>query len=120
MKQSGEYSGRKCLKLLNHTSEKKKKLSLGDYLCRKDEGQFDMVEFPDDKFSVVKLYEHIEKHFFLPREMNIEVGRFFRRPACVKEMKVCACLFLMIIYTICIILGSKKRRTIIYGWVSWQ
>ena len=46
---------------MNHTSEKTKNLSLGDYLCRKDDEQFDMVDFPDDESSIVALYEHIEK-----------------------------------------------------------
>ena len=55
--------------LCNHTEEKKKKICLGDYLCRKNEGQFDMVDFPDDEFSVVRLYKHIEKYLFPPREM---------------------------------------------------
>ena len=89
VKETGEYKGRECLRLCNHTEEKKKKLCLGDYLCRKNEGQFDMVDFPDDEFSVVRLYKHIEEHFFPSREMEVEVGRFFRRAASRKQMKVC-------------------------------
>ena len=77
------------LKLLNHSTEKKKKLSLQDFTCRKDEGQFDIVDFADDEFSIIKLYEHIEKYFMPPEETGIEVGRFFRRHASNKEMKVC-------------------------------
>ena len=50
------------LKLLNHASEKEEKLILQDYNCRKDNGQFDMIDFPDDEFSVVKLHAHIEKN----------------------------------------------------------
>ena len=85
---SGEYQGREILNLLNHTVEKKKKLTLLDYNCRKDEGQFDMVDFPDDEFSVVKLYKHIEKHFMPHVSSNITVDRFFCRHASAKIMKV--------------------------------
>ena len=73
-KKDGEYKGRECLKLLNHVTEKKKKLSLQDYLCRKDNGQFDMVDFIQDNFSIVKLYKHIEKHHMPAEETGIEVG----------------------------------------------
>ena len=85
---SGKYLGRKMLKLLNHTVEKKKKLILTDYNCRKDEGQFDMVDFPNDEFSVVELYKHIEMHFMPHVSSNITVDRFFRRHTSVKVMKV--------------------------------
>ena len=47
-----------------------------------------MIDFGEDEFSIVKLYEHIEKHFMPPEETGIEVGRFFRRHASNKEMKV--------------------------------
>ena len=76
------------LKWLNHTVEKKKKMTLLDYNCRKDEGQFDMVDFPDDGFSVIKLYKNIDKHFMPHVNSNIIVDRFFRRHASVKVMKV--------------------------------
>ena len=36
-----------------------------------------MVDFAADEFSIVKLYEHIEKNFMPPAETGIEVGRFF-------------------------------------------
>ena len=87
--------------MLNHSTEKKKKLSLQDFTCRKDEGQFDMIDFGEDEFSIVKLYEHIEKHFMPPEETGIEVGRFFRRHASNKEMKVCLyfCILLFLYYT---------------------
>ena len=65
-----------------------KKLSLGDYLCRKSEGQFDIVNFPDDAFSIVTLYEHVEKHSFSSYEIGIEVGRVFRRTGSKKDMSV--------------------------------
>ena len=77
------------MKLLNHKCEKKKKLTLQDFTCCKDEGQFDMIDFADDEFSIVKLYIHIEKYFMPPCETGIDVGRFFRRHASNKEMKVC-------------------------------
>ena len=70
----------------------KNTLSLGNPLCHKDEGLFDMVDFPDNKFSIVSLYKHIEKHFMPPPELGIEVGRFFRRAASRKQMKVCGVL----------------------------
>ena len=80
------------LKLLNHTVEKKKqkkqKLTLLDYNYRKDEGQFDMVDFSEDEFSVVKLYKHIEKHFMFHISSNIIVDHFFRRHASAKVVKV--------------------------------
>ena len=56
--------------------EKKKRLNLLDCNCRKHEGQFDMVDFPGDEFSVVKLYKHIEKHFMLHVSSNITVNHF--------------------------------------------
>ena len=88
-KKSGEYKGRDTLKLLNHSEEKAKKLTLSDYLCRKDEGQFDMVDFSGDEFSIIKLYKHIEKHFMPPVELGIEVPDcFFRRHAAQKVIKV--------------------------------
>ena len=82
------------MKLLNHVTEKKKKLSLQDYLCRKDNGQFDMVDFNQDNFSIVKLYKHIEKYHMPAEETGIEVGRFFGRHASNKEMKVCLFFYL--------------------------
>ena len=88
-KESGEYKGVECLKLLNHTEEKKKKLTLQDFLCRKDEGQFDMIDFDEDEYSIVKLYKHIVTHFLPPTELGIDVkGCFFRRIASEKELKV--------------------------------
>ena len=75
-KEDREYKDRKCLRLLNHTFVKTKKLSLGDYLCRKDDGQFYMVDFLDNKFLIVALYKHIEKHFFPHPSLHIQVGRF--------------------------------------------
>ena len=47
-----------------------------------------MIDFGDDEFFIVKLYEHIEKHFMPPEETGIDVGCFFRRHASKKEMKV--------------------------------
>ena len=77
------------MKLLNHSQEKAKKLTLQDYLCRKDEGQFDMIEFPEDEFSIVKLYKHIEKNLMPPKESKYEVeGCCFRRMASAKALKV--------------------------------
>ena len=58
----GEYTGRKCLELRNHDSEKTKKLSLGD-------GVHDMVDDPNDPFCVVKLYEQIES-FMPPKDSD--------------------------------------------------
>lgn len=113
MKEAGEYKGRECLRLCNHTEEKKKKLCLGDYLCRKNEGQFDMIDFPDDEFSVVRLYKHIEEHFFPPVTMDIEVGRFFRRAASRKQMKVCLivmCYFFTSIYSLFFCFTSRVTK----------
>ena len=76
------------LKLLNNTVEKKKKLTLWDYNFRKDEGQLNMVDFPNDAFSVVKLYKHIENNFMPHISSNIYVDRFFSRHASAKVMKV--------------------------------
>ena len=88
-KTTGEYKGRETLKLLNHSQEKAKKLTLGDYLCRKDEGQFDMIEFPEDEFSIVKLFKHIEENFMPPKDSKYKVeGCFFRRMASAKALKV--------------------------------
>ena len=92
-KQKGKYARVPVLKLLNHKSEKKKKLTLQDFTCRKDEGQLDMIDFADDEFSIVKLYTHIETYFMPPKDSNIEVERFFRRHASNKEMKVTCLLF---------------------------
>ena len=76
------------LKLLNHTVGEKKKLTVLDYNCRNNERQFDIVVFPDDKCSVVKLYTYIEKEFMPHVSSNIFVNRFFRRDAVTKVMKV--------------------------------
>ena len=76
------------LKLLNNTVEKKKKLTLWDYNFRKDEGQLNMVDFPDDEFSVVKLYKHIENNCMPHFNSKISADRFFRRHASAKVMKV--------------------------------
>ena len=84
----GEYQGLEMLKLLNHTVEKKKKLTLLDYNYRKDEGQFNMVDFPANEISVVKLYTHIEKHFMPHVSSNIGVDHFFCRHANDKVLKV--------------------------------
>ena len=80
--------GTGVLQLLNHISEKKKKLTLADYNCCKDEGQFDMIDFVQDEFSIVKLYDQIEKYFMPSNDSHIEVGRFFCRHVTGKEMKV--------------------------------
>ena len=81
-KESGEYKGVECLKLLNHTEEKKKKLTLQDFLCRKDEGQFDMIDFDGDEYSIVKLYMHIVTYFLPLTELGIDVkGCLFCRIA---------------------------------------
>lgn len=48
-------------KLLNHTSEKKKQLKIGNCNFRKDTGQLDMIEFPDGKFSIGELHGRIEE-----------------------------------------------------------
>ena len=81
------------LKLLNNTVEKKQKLTLWDYNFRKDEGQLNMVDFPDDEFSVVKLYKHIENNFMPRISSNISVDRFFSRHASAKVMKVSFIVF---------------------------
>ena len=47
-----------------------------------------MVDFPDDEFSKVRLYKHIEKHFMPHVSTNITVDRFFHRHASAKVMKV--------------------------------
>ena len=86
-KVTGEYTGRKCLELRNHDSEKTKKLSLGDYHCRSDDGVHDMVDDPNDPFCVVKLYEQIES-FMPPKDSDYNVGRILRRRANDKELKV--------------------------------
>ena len=36
---------------------------LGNNICCKDKGQFDMVDFPEDEVSVAALYEHTKTHF---------------------------------------------------------
>ena len=84
---TGEYTGRKCLELRNHDSEKTKKLSLGDYHYRSDDGVHDMVDDPNDPFCVVKLYEQIES-FMPPKDSDYNVGRILRRRANDKELKV--------------------------------
>ena len=86
-KKSGEYAGVEALRLLNHKSEKTKKLTLGDHHCRTDEGQFDMVDFASDEFSIVKLYKHIERHFMPEEKYGVDVGRFFCRRAAEKVLK---------------------------------
>ena len=86
-KRSGDYAGKEALRLLNHKCEKTKKWSLGDFHCRKSDGQFDMVEFASDEFSIVKLYKHIEEHFMPDAELGLEVRRFFRRRAASKELR---------------------------------
>ena len=86
-KRSGDYAGKEALRLLNHKCEKTKKLTLGDFHCRKSDGQFDMVEFESDEFSIVKLYKHIEEHFMPDVDCGIEVGRFFCRRAAEKELR---------------------------------
>ena len=50
VKKSGEYKGVEYLKHLNQTEEKKKKLTLQDFLCWKNEGQFDMIDFDNDEY----------------------------------------------------------------------
>ena len=98
-KMSDEYKGAECLKLLNHSEEKAKMLTLSDYLCRKDEGQFDMIDFADDAFSIVKLYKHIIKHFMYPKKLDIKVPDcFFRRHAAQKVIKVSKRLFKQFTY----------------------
>lgn len=47
-----------------------------------------IFDFPDDKFSVVKLYKYIEKEFMPHVSSSIFVNRFFRRDAVTKVMKV--------------------------------
>ena len=79
--------GKEALRLLNQTCEKTKKLSLGDFQCRKSDGQFDMVDFESDVFSLVRLWKHIEEHFMPDKDSGLEVGRFFRRCAAEKELR---------------------------------
>ena len=57
--------------------------------CRRDEGQFDMVKFTSDEFSIVKLHKHIEEFFMPDKKYGIEVGCFFRHRTAVKVSKVC-------------------------------
>ena len=47
-----------------------------------------MVDFPDDEFSVVKLYNHIQKHFIPHVCSNIIVDSSFRRRVSPKIRKV--------------------------------
>ena len=68
--------------------EKRKKLDPKDYNCRNDEGQFDMIKFEDNEFSVVKLFGHIQQFFLPPSDSGIDVDRIFRRHVSNKEMKV--------------------------------
>ena len=86
-KRSGDYAGKEALRLLNHKCEKTKKLTLGDFHCRKSDGQFDMVEFDSDEFSIVKLYKHIEENFMPDVDYGLEVSRFFRQRAAEKELR---------------------------------
>ena len=44
---------------------------------QKVDEQFDMIDFPKDKFNVVTLFAHIEEHFMPPRDTGIEVGSSF-------------------------------------------
>ena len=83
------------MELLNDVTEKKK-LLLHDYLCRKDNNQFDVVNFLQDKVPIVKGYNHIERHHMPSEEIVIEVGRFFHRHTSNKEMKVCSFIYLFI------------------------
>ena len=62
-------------------------MTLGDHHCRTDEGQFDMVDFASDKFSTIKLYEHIERYFIPDEKYGVDVGHFFRCRAVEKELK---------------------------------
>lgn len=73
---------------LNHTSEKKKKLTLATYNCQKDKCKFDMNGFVCKRFSMMKLYDHIELYFTPPSETNIEVGQIFCQQVANKESKV--------------------------------
>ena len=86
-KNSGEYAGVEALRLLNHKCEKMKKLTLGDHHYRTYEGQFDMVDFTSDEFSIVKLFKHIERPIVSEESYGVDVGRFFRRRAAEKVLK---------------------------------
>jgi len=81
VKESGKYARRQCLELLNHISEKKKKkkkkFSLSNYNFRKVDRQFDMIDFPKDKFNMVALWARIEEHFMPPKDTCIELEVFF-------------------------------------------
>ena len=73
---SGKYSGRKCLELCNHDSEKAKKLSLDDYYCRSDNDVHDMVDDPNNIFCVVKLFEQVES-FMSPMDLDLALDVSF-------------------------------------------
>ena len=48
-----------------------------------------MIDFPEDEFSIVKLYKHIKENFMPPKECKYKVeGGFFRRMASAKALKV--------------------------------
>ena len=71
------------------TEEKEKKFTLQDFLYRKGEGQFDMINFDDDEYLIVKLYMYIVKNLLPPKELGIEIqGCFFQRIASKKELNV--------------------------------
>jgi len=76
-KESGEYKGGESIKLLSHTEEEKKRLTINSYLGRKDEGQFDTIGFAEAEFSIAKLYEHIEKYIIPPKELGVEIPDCF-------------------------------------------
>ena len=46
--------------------EKNKCITVSESICRKDEGQFDVIGFPGNELSVVKLYKHIEANVMTP------------------------------------------------------
>ena len=74
----------------------KKQLNLQDFLYRKDESQFNTIDFDGDKYSIVNLYKHIFKQCFPPKKLGIEVNGCFLRITSEKEYKV-------VYYFICII-----------------
>ena len=92
-KESGEYKGCESLTLLNHTEEEKKRLTLNNYLCRKDEGQFDMINFAEDEISIVKLYKQIKKFITPPKELGVEVPDCFYVGLQVKKILVVSTYF---------------------------
>ena len=78
--------------------------------------------FFQDKFSIVKLYKHIQKHNILSKESCIEVGRFFCRRASNKEMKVCSIIILFhyIQLLMYVFLVVKRSRTNTYSEIASQ